>query len=206
MWAWQDSQVIIQQNNHTNEHAISTAVHPQSSTISYSSEAPSTAFSCEMTQAETIQGPTCDTHSQAGCSSDLWCSVSCVTLTSPADSPRLCLISFCRQHSAASSQYFSFIGQYTHQLTRLWSCIISVTFPLTVHAPSWLFLRQPASASRSSRDARSNAPRRGGGWRFAALPPTAGHFIRLTSLSYFFTHLTPSNTYSLKLVWHTFLK
>lgn len=148
-----------------------------------------------MTQAETIQGPTCVTHSQTGCSTDLWCSVSCVTLTSPADSPRLCLISSCRQHSAASRQYFSFIGQFTHQLTRLWSCIISVTFPLTVHAPSWLFLRQPASASRSSRDARSNVPRRGG-WRFTALPPTAGHFIRLTSLKViFYTHKTRQHVF-----------
>lgn len=159
-----------------------------------------------MTQAETIQGPTCVTHSQTGCSSDLWCSLSCVTLTSPADTPRLCLISPCRQHSAASRQYFSFIGQYTHQLTRLWSCIISVTFPLTVHAPSWLFLRQPASASRSSRDARSNVPRRGGddaSRRYHRQPATssASHLLKL-----YFTHIKPGNTYSLKLVRHTSLK
>lgn len=108
----------------------------------------------EIRQAETTQGPTCDTQGQAAVTFTAVTATGCVTLR--ADSPHLGLICLCRQQSAASQQLLS-----VRILTSLHgcSCIISVTFPLTMHAPSWLFLQPAASASRSRRDNRFNLHR-----------------------------------------------
>lgn len=164
-------------------NALHSATDPPSS-IGLTSETyrryPDTCFPMKW-QADTIQGPTCE----AGCSSDFCCSLSSVTLTS-TDSPRPCLICPCWLHSAANRHH---LYLFCNVLTTLqeWSCIISVTFLPTVHAPSWLFLRQLASASRSRRDDHvlcSVAGREGA----TALSVTADrhHFNHVTSLRIYF--------------------
>lgn len=109
-------------------------------------------LSREMTQAQSIQGPTRET----GCSSDFCCWISCVTATSPANNPWRCSIALSHKSTPLeeTAALFAFV-LFWGLLTTLHVCsgIISVTFLLTVYAPWWLYLRQAASASRSKRDA-----------------------------------------------------